>query len=273
MPAVPWLIVRSFAFNAVNSSYRNLRFHFDGRYREALAAIWPFALVPAATLLLPQLDRAHPPKSLAEMWFLFIPMIVAGAVYPSVIGRVKRLHADRSRFGTARMHCTARTRSFYGIYAIATLILIGAGFVVALAVGVVVGLAMIALGSRGAMTSALISALPVIYVALGSLVLGYTRSRVTNLVFNATSLEGGWRFTSTLKARRLCLLYATNLVAIVVSLGMLMPWAAIRVARYRASCLALEGEGALDHFLADATRHVAATGEEVGEMFDVDLSL
>jgi uncharacterized membrane protein YjgN (DUF898 family) len=31
MPAVPWLIVRSFAFNAVNSSYRNLRFHFDGR--------------------------------------------------------------------------------------------------------------------------------------------------------------------------------------------------------------------------------------------------
>jgi uncharacterized membrane protein YjgN (DUF898 family) len=132
---------------------------------------------------------------------------------------------------------------------------------------------MMALGSRGAMTSALISALPVIYVALGSLVLGYTRSRVTNLVFNATSLEGGWRLTSTLKARRLCLLYATNLVAIVVSLGMLMPWAAIRVARYRASCLALEGEGALDHFLADATRHVAATGEEVGEMFDVDLSL
>ncbi|HET9472087.1 MAG TPA: DUF898 family protein, partial [Usitatibacter sp.] len=53
-PAAPWLVVRSFAFNAVNSSYRNVRFRFDGTYREALAAIAPIALIPAVTLLLPR---------------------------------------------------------------------------------------------------------------------------------------------------------------------------------------------------------------------------
>jgi uncharacterized membrane protein YjgN (DUF898 family) len=47
----------------------------------------------------------------------------------------------------------------------------------------------------------------------------------------------------------------------------------VRVARYRAECLSLRGEGSLDGFIADATRQVAATGEEMGEMFDLDLSL
>src|SRR5476649_1623037 len=33
---LPWLIVRSMAFNAYNTTYRNIRLHFRGGYREAL---------------------------------------------------------------------------------------------------------------------------------------------------------------------------------------------------------------------------------------------
>jgi len=52
MPAVPWLLVRSFAFNALNSSYRNLRFHFRAGYADGLRAIWPLFLVPALIVFL-----------------------------------------------------------------------------------------------------------------------------------------------------------------------------------------------------------------------------
>jgi uncharacterized membrane protein YjgN (DUF898 family) len=223
--------------------------------------------------VLPQVDPAHPPQTVSEVWFVFVPMLVAAAVYPYVIAQVKILHPNRSRFGTARMHCTARTRSFYGIYAIAILLLCGVGFLVSALVGIVVAVVTLALGGKGGMVPALVTAIPLAYIVIGSVLLAYSRSRVANLIFNATSLEGGWRFTSTLTARRLCVLYATNLLAIVASLGMLMPWAAIRVARYRADCLVLAGTGSLDAFLADTTRQVAATGEEMGEMFDLDLSL
>jgi uncharacterized membrane protein YjgN (DUF898 family) len=58
-----------------------------------------------------------------------------------------------------------------------------------------------------------------------------------------------------------------------VSFGLLIPWAVIRTARYRAERLALECPGGLEAFAADVARQVSAAGEEMGEMFDVDLSL
>jgi uncharacterized membrane protein YjgN (DUF898 family) len=36
---VPWLVVRSLAFNAWNSAYRNVQFHFRGNYPEALRVV------------------------------------------------------------------------------------------------------------------------------------------------------------------------------------------------------------------------------------------
>ena len=38
-------------------------------------------------------------------------------------------------------------------------------------------------------------------------------------------------------------------------------------------CLGLDCDGRLDAFVGQAARSVGATGEAMGEMFDVDLSL
>lgn len=48
IPALPWLVVRSLAFNAYNSAYRNIRFGFSAGYREAFKI---YLLWPAAALL------------------------------------------------------------------------------------------------------------------------------------------------------------------------------------------------------------------------------
>lgn len=53
--ALPWLVVRSLAFNARNSSLRNIRFTFNGSYKEAAKAylLWPMVAMLTLGFLFP----------------------------------------------------------------------------------------------------------------------------------------------------------------------------------------------------------------------------
>ena len=101
--------------------------------------------------------------------------------------------------------------------------------------------------------------------------LGYFQSRISNLVWNNTTLDK-LSFKSSLRARDFLLLYLTNMLAIMFSVGLATPWAQIRLARYRASKLLIMGDVDFDQFVGDKKAEIKATGEEIAEMFDVDLS-
>ncbi len=58
-----------------------------------------------------------------------------------------------------------------------------------------------------------------------------------------------------------------------VTVGLFTPWAKVRLARYRAECMNLGGNGELENFMADQSRHVASLGEEFGDAFDLDIAL
>jgi uncharacterized membrane protein YjgN (DUF898 family) len=66
-------------------------------------------------------------------------------------------------------------------------------------------------------------------------------------------------------------LYVTNTLAIMVSLGLLIPWAKIRTARYRAAMTSLQPAGDLGSFFNQQQQSQSAYGEEMGEMFDLDI--
>ena len=101
--------------------------------------------------------------------------------------------------------------------------------------------------------------------------LGYFQSRISNLVWNNTTLDK-LSFKSSLRARDFLWLYLTNMLAIMFSFGLATPWAQIRLARYRASKLHIVGDVDFDQYVGDKKAEVKATGEEIAEMFDVDLS-
>jgi uncharacterized membrane protein YjgN (DUF898 family) len=42
----PWVLVRSAAFNARYSAFRNMTFHFDGGYRDALKVLYLWGIIP-----------------------------------------------------------------------------------------------------------------------------------------------------------------------------------------------------------------------------------
>jgi uncharacterized membrane protein YjgN (DUF898 family) len=184
--------------------------------------------------------------------------------------RLKRYQHDNSVFGTTPFRFSASVGSFYGPYLRALLLLAA----LAVAGGLVFALAGIG-GLRAARSAAMLVTLAAItaaFVAFAMLVGPYLMSRIQNLVWNATTL-GPHRFQSRLQARKLAWILFTNLLLIVLTLGLFMPFAAVRLARYRVSCMTLLPGTSLDEFVAGETTSVAAVGEELGEFLDIDISL
>ena len=101
--------------------------------------------------------------------------------------------------------------------------------------------------------------------------LGYLKSRLTNTTLNNTEL-GPILIESSLRARDLGWLYLSNTVAIMLSLGFLIPWAQIRMARYKATQTQLLAKdmNAINSIEQDDP---SAFGEELGEFFDFDFGL
>jgi uncharacterized membrane protein YjgN (DUF898 family) len=265
LPVVPWLLLRSFKFNAVNTSYRNVRFGFDGSYRQLLTAILPVVIFPLVTVVFGRYDPNGQVKpTTAELAALLLPSFVFLLAYPWMAGRLHLIRVNGSRFGAAGFRCSAKIGEFYALYVIAGLI----GFVMLVALFIPVGF----LAAMRQVQLALVLGV-LAYVAFFSFILSYTQSRVANLVYGSTRLNGTVSLKSRLKARRLAWAYATNLLLVLVTLGFAIPWAAVRVARIRAEALQLEAPGGLDHFVAGVTANVGATGEEVGELFAFDVAL
>ena len=98
----------------------------------------------------------------------------------------------------------------------------------------------------------------------------YLQAKRTNLMYNNLDINGN-KVQSGLKVGYLLYLYITNTLAIMISLGLLMPWAKIRTARYRASVTSFNVVGDLGQYTSAQEQKQSALGEEMGEMFDMDL--
>ncbi len=102
-------------------------------------------------------------------------------------------------------------------------------------------------------------------------ILGYLQARIGNIVWNSTTLDK-LSFKSTLRARDFMWIYFSNIVVIMITFGLATPWAQVRLARYRLSKLQIVGDVDFDQFVGDKKAEVKATGEEISDFFDVDLS-
>ncbi len=232
----PWLLMRGLKFRAGNSSYRNVRFGFNGTGTEAF--------------------RYH------VLGFVFA-VFTFGLAYPWVAYKQRRWWTRKHRFGTSNFTPQFRGGDYYGIY----LGLIG--------IGVAFGLISAFIGGgidapAEGQTASLVALIPE-YLWL-ILVVAFLRARVMNLIYNHSVL-GDLKLNSTLKAFDLFLIYLTNIVAVVVSLGLLMPWARVRLARYRADCLGITNAEDLEHIVAALPEGLDAAGEAMTEVFDFDIGI
>ena len=115
-----------------------------------------------------------------------------------------------------------------------------------------------------------------VFIVFGMIWL-YVWTRTTNLLWSHTELESKdgkhFQFTSNMPLWGLIKLQITNTLAIIVSLGMLIPWAVIRTLRFRLDHLVVSGDSDLDQFIADETAEQRALGEELGDAFDLGIGI
>lgn len=235
--AFPWLVCRVMAFRLHNTAFRGVRFGFDGTYREAFVAfvLWPLAGV-----------------------------FTLGILMPMTLQRQARFLVDHARYGTRRFNGDFSVKDFYRIYLIAMAGMLG--------IVVVCVMAGIALFQNQSLAGPGIFMISISLVTVYLLMLAYVRVMMTNLIYNTTALDRQ-RFNCRLETFPLAGIYLTNWLMVVATLGLAIPWARVRMARYQAQCLTLIADGAMDGFVAEEAKHVASFGEEIGEAFALDIGL
>ncbi|MDQ2696574.1 MAG: YjgN family protein, partial [Pseudomonadota bacterium] len=65
----------------------------------------------------------------------------------------------------------------------------------------------------------------------------------------------------------------SNSVLILLTLGLFIPWARVRMVRYRLGQLQLRAVGDLDDFVAGEEQKVSAVGQEIGDVFDLEVGI
>lgn len=254
----PWLLVRSAAFNARYSAYRNMTFRFDGTYGGAMSALYFWGIVPA-------FGTGVAFNWWGRMAIAGIAVFLLGIATPWWIKGLKAFIVTHTSFGGRNGDFSATGGQFFKVYFRSGLIMVG---VLVIVVGV--GAFMVALLARGTKALFWVSVIPT-YIGY-VLAYAYIKAHSSNLVWNHTEL-GPLRFRSTLRGLGLAGLYVTNALGIIASLGLLIPWAVMRTMRYRVDHMQVLRAGELDLFEGSDGQSVGAVGAETVDFFDLDISL
>ena len=247
---MPWLLRNSFRFRLYNTSWRGTRFHFRG----GVAQAYRIFLLNG-----------------------FLTVVTAYVMAPFMHQRLKAYQHDNSWFGRTQCSFHARVGQFFKVYLVLLAPLAAFGAIVAIS-GVI--------GDFRAITQAqqhhghvdphlVFRAIFIIYGAMVFLlvVVGpIFHALITNLIWNNTRI-GEHRIECNMSALRLLWIGISNLVMVLLTLGLFMPWAAVRLARFQLECMRLLPAGNLQEFAAADPEAIGAFGEETATAFDFDISL
>ena len=275
----PALLKSSMQFRLANTSWRGLRFRFNGTvggaYRAMLPLFVPGLLMLAALVAVP--DQEHPP-----MWyvgFAGLVTLVTLAVLPWLWFKLKQY--QHQHYGLGQMQTELRTGlwSFYkvflktlGVFAGVVLALLGVLFGLG-AAGIVSlfqgrsGMGMVALIIAGLLVG-LIGLLVVQVVPRP-----YFTSRMQNLLWSRTGNKA-MRFRSKLKFRPLLGLTLKNWLLMVLTLGLYWPFAAVALARMRLEAVSVITRIDPAELIDDARgAEGEAAGDAAGDLFGLDVGL
>jgi len=246
---MPWLLRNSFRFRLYNASWRGTRFHFRG----GLAGAYRVFLLNG-----------------------FLALITLYILAPFMHHRLKAYQHGNSYFGQTRFSFHARVGQFYAIY----LALLGAMFAIGILLAVVAGGAFVTLAEASKAGGhldprAVYKAVAILYgtlILVGVIVGPVFQAYITNLIWNNTQL-GEHRIQCNISPAKLAWITVTNLLLVVFTLGLGIPWAVVRLDRYRLESIQLLPASDLQEFVAAEPEEVGAVGEEAATVFDFDIAL
>lgn len=255
---LPWLIVKSMQFNARVSSFSNVRFNFVGKTGRAfvvfmlmpiVAYILVAALIGGGAVLAVQSGSTALGAILGVLG-----LVAAFFAFPIIDRAVKIYVINNYRLGNAEFSFVCGLGPF--VKAIGASL----GWLVLclIVLAVVFGFSLAGLEAtfnrldRGTPTSADVGLLTLLYVGFFVAVLPMTfiyQALIRNTIYNTSTLTGGHRFRSTVSPVKLLWIAVSNAVVIVCTLGLMLPWAQVRLHTYMAQQTFLLPGDSLDNFI------------------------
>lgn len=245
---IPWLLVRALRFNSIMTSWSNVRFGFDGKTGKAFLvyALYPILTVFTLYLTLPFADRAQ-----------------------------RRYLVRNHRLGTAGFYFNSGIGGFYKAFfaSLAWIVLCGA------VLAAIFYNEFNKFSYNRSLSPEEVTTLVIgfyIFLFVGFIPAGAIyRAFIRNTVFNGTILDNKHRLVSDINPIRYTWILFSNAIVTIVSLGLLLPWAKIREAKYNAEHTRLISGGSLDEFVGDLEAKASALGDAYTDIdgFDVGLPI
>lgn len=254
---LPWLVLRTMAFNARNTAYRNICFNFKGNIKEAAIVFLGLPLLAIGPVLAVVGAMAAMQEQAQEMTVIMgvvaaLSGLWAAAFFPYMMFKQKQFLVRGHAFGVSSFEFQAVPKDFYRIM----LILLGAGFIYSITMVIpIIGVMFMV-------------ALPVVYL-YG---IAFYQVSMNNLLFDNTELESH-SFQGRWEIHSYAWLFFINTLLTVLTLGIFIPWAKVRTARYAANHTDFIAVGSTQNFVAEQQEKVSAVGEELAGVFDFDFGL
>lgn len=247
---MPWLLRNSFRFRLYNSSWRGVRFHFRG----AVGSAYRVFLLNG-----------------------FLTLITLYLLAPFMHQRLKAYQHNNSWIGQTRCSFHARARDFYKVYLVllAGLVLIGTLVGLSGIVGMFIAITKATAGGKRPNPIVVLKMLGILYGALivAAVSIGpLFRALITNLIWRNTRI-GPHRIECNIAPLGLAWIGISNLFLTVITLGLYMPWASVRLARFQLNAVTLVPTGDLQEIVSAEPDRISAIGEETATAFDFDIAL
>ena len=239
----PILIQRSLRFKARVSSWSNVRFDFVGSMKGAYLVylLYPFLTFISLFLLAPVADRA---------------------VKGYTIGNLK--------LGGHHLEMNAPLAPFYKAFGVVILWVLGTSALIWVAV--TPDISTLESEDPTAIAQFIGAFYLWFFVAIIPSSLIYD-ALVRNVVFNNLSMDGGHQFASNVRPIQLVWIAVSNAIVTVISLGLMLPWAHVRMHRYLAEHTHFAPGGPLDDFISDVEENRSAIADAYTDLDSVDIGL
>ena len=182
----------------------------------------------------------------------FVGILTLGVMYPYAILKMNQFIVRNSAYGTTFFDFDAALRD----YAIIFLQFIGG---------------LLGFGALAVVAAYVFQPMAMIISVVGyTVMIVFLITRLTNIYYNSTTLYNH-SFNADLELWGLFKVYAFNIILTVLTVGLFLPFAKIRLTEYKASHISFVAGGPLADYAAAEHEHVDALGEELGEVFDFDI--
>lgn len=206
--ALPWLVQRGLRFSARVTSYRNVRFDFVGTAGGAFKAVLLGGL---------------------------IAVISFGILAPLASRWLWRYLFNNLRYGDRPFASEPRLGALYRVWVLsAAIVVVGLIILGIIAASIIAGGAAFE-QQGGELNIALfvgIYAVVLLYFVIYSLAGLFYRAGVRNVAWSAATLDGRHELVSDLSRGHYAWIAISNFIVTILTLGLMRPWAAVRMARY-----------------------------------------